>query len=86
ELSRILLKATGIKVEINGYTDNIGTSEANKALSQKRANRIRDYLVSKGVDTGRLTPIGRGETNFIASNATREGRQKNRRTELVFFR
>ena len=86
DLSRILLKATGIKVEINGYTDNIGTSEANKALSQKRANRIRDYLVSKGVDTGRLTPIGRGETNFIASNSTREGRQKNRRTELVFFR
>jgi outer membrane protein OmpA-like peptidoglycan-associated protein len=86
ELSRILLKATGIKVEINGYTDNIGTSEANKALSQKRANRVRDYLVTRGVDAGRLIPIGRGEVNFIASNAIREGRQKNRRIELVFFR
>jgi len=84
-IARILIKAPGVRTEINGYTDNIGTSEANKGLSQKRANRVRDYLVNMGVDKGRLTPVGRGEANFIASNDTREGRQKNRRVELVFF-
>jgi outer membrane protein OmpA-like peptidoglycan-associated protein len=86
ELSRILLKAPGIRVEINGYTDNIGTADANRKLSEKRAKRVRDYLVRLGVDSGRLTPVGRGETNFVASNATREGRQKNRRVELLFFK
>ncbi len=85
-IARLLVKAPGIRVEINGYTDNIGTSEANRTLSQKRANRVRDYLVSQGVDSDRLMPRGRGETNFVASNKTREGRQKNRRVELIFFK
>jgi OOP family OmpA-OmpF porin len=86
DLSRILLKASGIKVEINGYTDNIGTAEANLALSQKRANRVRDYLVSLGVRKDRLTAVGRGESGFVASNETREGRRKNRRVELIFYK
>jgi len=86
ELYRILSKAPGVRVEIAGYTDNIGTSEANRILSGKRARRVRDYMVSLGIDKNRLTPIGKGETNFIESNATREGRQKNRRVELTFFK
>lgn len=86
ELSRILLKAIRVRVEINGYTDNIGTTQANRILSQKRANRVRDYLVRLGIESERLMPIGRGEANFIASNATRKGRQTNRRVELIFFR
>lgn len=85
KLSRILLKAGAVRVEINGYTDNIGTTQANKVLSQKRANQLKDYLVYLGVDSERLIPVGRGETNFIASNDTRDGRQKNRRIELIFF-
>ena len=86
ELARTLVKVPGVRVEINGYSDNIGTPEANLSLTQKRANRVRDYLVSLGIDTGRLMAIGRGEAGFVASNDTREGRQQNRRVELIFFR
>nr|MBN2276654.1 OmpA family protein [candidate division Zixibacteria bacterium] len=86
DVVKMLLRAPDIKVEINGYTDNIGTDEANRQLSQKRANRVRDYLVEQGIDTKRLIANGKGETNSITSNDTREGRQKNRRVELVFFR
>ncbi|MFH2035625.1 MAG: OmpA family protein [Candidatus Zixiibacteriota bacterium] len=86
QLNRTLTRAPGIKIEINGYTDNIGTSEANKDLSQKRANRIKDFLIRLGIAPERITAVGRGETNFIASNNDREGRQKNRRVELVFYK
>lgn len=73
-----------IEIQIQGYTDNIGPSEPNLILSQKRANRMRDWLVSEGIATERLTPVGKGETNFISSNQTAKGRAKNRRIELVF--
>ena len=86
DLAKILIKAPGVRLEILGYTDNIGLPENNRALSQKRANRVRDYLVSLGINTGRLTSIGKGETNFTASNQTREGRQKNRRVVLIFYK
>ena len=86
ELAYILLKAPGIRVEIQGYTDNIGLPENNRNLSQKRANRVRDYLTTLGIDSKRLTAIGKGETGFIASNQTREGRQKNRRVVLRFYK
>lgn len=85
-VAMILQKAPGVTVEINAFTDNIGTFGTNKTLSQKRANRIRDYLVSKGIASERLVPIGRGETNFIATNNTAAGRQENRRVELFFYR
>jgi outer membrane protein OmpA-like peptidoglycan-associated protein len=86
DLSRILLRAPGVRVEINGYTDNIGAAEANRSLSEKRARRVRDYLVGLGINSDSVTPIGRGETNFLASNNTKAGRQKNRRVELIFFK
>jgi len=86
KLYPILKKAVGVKVEIIGYTDNIGTSEANRALSEKRARRVREYLINLGIDKNRLTAVGKGEMNFIASNSTLEGRQKNRRVELIFFK
>lgn len=73
-----------VTVTILGYTDNVGPAEANQQLSEKRANRLRDWLVAQGIDANRLTVIGRGETNFVASNQTAEGRAKNRRIELVF--
>ena len=82
----LLNKAHGVRVEINAYTDNAGKFSYNKTLAQKRANRIRDYIVSRGIDSNRLMPIGRGEVNFVASNNTETGRQKNRRIELLFYR
>lgn len=85
-LARVLLVAPDIRLEINGYTDNIGTEAANQALSKKRANRVRDFLVAQGVGENRISAHGRGETNFVASNDTAEGRAMNRRIEIVFYK
>jgi outer membrane protein OmpA-like peptidoglycan-associated protein len=82
----ILLSAPKVRIEINGYTDNEGKYGQNLELSRKRANRVRDYLVSLGIDSKRITPIGRGETNFISNNHSPDGRQLNRRVEIVFFK
>jgi outer membrane protein OmpA-like peptidoglycan-associated protein len=86
DLARVLNVVPEIKLEINGYSDNIGTDAANQALSEKRARRVRDYLVALGIADERIKVFGRGETNFVASNDTAEGRAKNRRIEIVFYR
>ena len=69
------------RVEISGHTDKAGNAKANKALSAKRAQACRDYIISKGVDRSRLTAIGYGDEHPIAPNDTDEGRQQNRRIE-----
>ncbi len=86
DLARVLNFIPGIMLEINGYTDNIGQAHANLALSEKRANRVRDYLVTMGVEKSRIKTYGRGEINFVASNDTAQGRTKNRRIEINFFK
>jgi outer membrane protein OmpA-like peptidoglycan-associated protein len=73
-----------VRIDIVGYTDNVGPAEANQELSQKRANRMRDWLESMGIARDRMRAIGRGETNFVTSNQTSEGRALNRRIELIF--
>lgn len=85
KLAELLLAARGVRVEINGYTDNVGLPDDNKSLSEKRARRVMDYLIGRGIDGSRLVAQGRGETNFIASNDTQDGRQQNRRVELIFY-
>jgi len=72
-----------LKVEIQGYTDNIGSSTSNQKLSQKRADAVKLWLVQKGIDATRLVAKGYGEDNPIASNNTKEGRQKNRRISFA---
>lgn len=69
------------KIEIAGYTDNVGSKKSNKILSQQRADAVRDYLVSKGIDGARIKAVGYGDANPIAPNSTLEGQQKNRRIE-----
>ena len=86
QLSRILNFVKEIRMEINGYTDNIGTDAANKNLSEKRARRVRDYLVSQGIEESRIKAFGKGENNFVASNQNAAGRAKNRRIEIIFFK
>ncbi len=86
QLALMLQEASDINLEIIGYTDNIGSAKANRALSEKRARRVYDYLKSLGISPKRMTVRGRGETNFIADNATASGRQKNRRIEILFQR
>lgn len=75
-----------LKLEIYGYTDNIGTSKANQQMSLKRARRVHDFLVANAVASERIRVEGKGETNFVASNQTAAGRAKNRRIVIIFYR
>ena len=77
------LKAVNLEVIIAvGHTDSIGTKAYNQKLSLRRAAAVKDYLVSKGVDANRIHTEGKGETQPVADNRTREGRAKNRRVEI----
>lgn len=71
-----------VTVDVNGYCDSIGSVPYNLRLSEKRADAVVDYLKKDGV-TNNLVPHGYGKTDFVASNATAEGRAQNRRVELV---
>ncbi len=86
EVTSILMKNPEMEVEVQGHTDNTGSAEYNQWLSEKRAQRVKDYLVSKGIDPSRLEAKGYGLTQPVASNATEEGRAQNRRVELKRFR
>lgn len=82
DAAKTLLKNPNLNVEIQGYTDNIGSEQYNKKLSQKRADAVKNYLISKGVSENRLKAVGYGEANPIADNKTAEGRAMNRRIEF----
>lgn len=71
-----------LRIQIIGYTDDVGSDADNLKLSHGRANAVVEYLISKGIDKSRLTPLGKGESDPIADNLTEEGRSQNRRTEL----
>jgi outer membrane protein OmpA-like peptidoglycan-associated protein len=83
KVSGILLAYPGLKVQVEGYTDNIGTEEYNLKLSDERAGTVRDYLVSQSVSDSNVTAKGLGESSPIADNSTNQGRAQNRRVELV---
>jgi outer membrane protein OmpA-like peptidoglycan-associated protein len=83
KVSGILLAYPTIRVQVEGNTDSVGSDEFNQNLSEKRAFGVRDYLAAQGVDGNRLTAVGFGKTKPIASNDTAEGRQQNRRVEMV---
>ncbi|NOL50224.1 outer membrane protein OmpA [Pelistega europaea] len=65
-----------------GHTDSVGSEKYNQRLSERRAASVKSYLVSKGVPADQIIASGRGESQPVASNATREGRAKNRRVEI----
>ena len=79
---RVLKANPTVIVEIAGHTDSVGSDSYNMRLSDARANSVRTYLISRGISPTRLIARGYGETMPIASNATREGRQMNRRIEF----
>jgi|SRR5579859_4174505 len=83
KVSGILLAYPNLKVQVEGYTDNVGTQEYNQTLSQQRGDAVRDYLISQGVSAGNITATGYGMSNPIADNATSAGRAQNRRVQLV---
>jgi outer membrane protein OmpA-like peptidoglycan-associated protein len=70
-------------VEVSGHTDNVGNAKKNKALSMKRAQACRDYLISNGIEGNRITAVGYGGERPTVPNDTDENRQKNRRIEVV---
>jgi len=65
-----------------GHTDSIGTEQYNQGLSERRANSVKSYLIDKGVPADRIYAEGKGETQPVATNKTREGRAQNRRVEI----
>ena len=79
----ILKKTPGLKIRVEGHTDNIGSKKYNLELSEKRAEAIKAYLVGKGIEKSRITSIGHGLSKPIADNDTKEGRALNRRAELI---
>jgi OOP family OmpA-OmpF porin len=84
-LDKIARDLSKIKLEVIiavGNTDSVGTDAYNMALGQRRAQSVKAYLTSKGVDGSRIYTESKGESNPVASNATAEGRAKNRRTDI----
>jgi outer membrane protein OmpA-like peptidoglycan-associated protein len=83
EIAKMLTANPGLKVRIEGHTDNIGSPAANKTLSEARAGRVMSALTRRGIEERRLSAAGFGSERPIADNRTEEGRGKNRRVELV---
>ncbi len=83
KISGIILVHPGLKLEIEGHTDSVGGDEYNQRLSEQRANAVRDYLIHEGIKPDSITAKGFGKTRPVATNATPEGRQRNRRVEMV---
>ena len=87
ELKRIatFVQTYGYKVRLAGHTDNVGQSDANKQLSQARADAVRKQLIDYGCAPETITAFGYGDLQPIADNSTEEGRQQNRRVEITLM-
>jgi outer membrane protein OmpA-like peptidoglycan-associated protein len=83
KVSGILLAYPGLKIQLEGHTDSVGTDEYNMTLSQKRADSVRSYLASQGVPGDTMTSTGMGKADPVATNDTAAGRQQNRRVDMV---
>ena len=84
KLAVVMKKYPDLKIPLEGHTDNVGGLAYNKKLSQRRAGAVKKYLVEKlGIEASHLNAKGYGKIRPIASNATKEGRQKNRRVDAA---
>ena len=82
-VSGILGAHPGLRLEVEGHTDSVGTSEYNQRLSERRAESVRDYLVAQKIDPSAVVTKGVGEERPVATNDTAAGRQQNRRVEII---
>jgi outer membrane protein OmpA-like peptidoglycan-associated protein len=82
-LSGIVLAHPGLNLEVEGHTDSTGGDELNQKLSEQRAGTTREYLIQQGLSQGSVTAKGYGKTMPVADNGTVQGRQQNRRVELI---
>ena len=83
KISGVVLAYPGLHLEVEGHTDSIGSEEYNQSLSERRAQAVRDYLVQQGTAAGAIVARGLGMSEPVATNDTAEGRQQNRRVELI---
>ena len=83
KISGIILAHPGLKLEVEGHTDSVGSDDYNQVLSERRANAVRDFLVQEGISPASITARGLGKSDPVASNTTAAGRQMNRRVEMV---
>lgn len=83
KLHQLMTLYPGMKIELHGHTDNAGKPDANLALSQKRADAIKEELVKKGIDGGRIATFGHGDRKPVSDNSTPDGMARNRRTEFI---
>jgi outer membrane protein OmpA-like peptidoglycan-associated protein len=83
KVSGIILAHPGLKLQVEGHTDNVGSDDFNQRLSEQRADSVRDYLVSQGLSGEAISAVGLGKTMPVTTNNTAAGRQQNRRVELV---
>jgi outer membrane protein OmpA-like peptidoglycan-associated protein len=83
KLSGVIQSHPGLHLAIEGHTDSIGSDEANMKLSQQRADAVRDFIVQQGLAPDTVTAVGLGRAEPVADNNTDEGRQKNRRVEII---
>ncbi|MFZ1456737.1 MAG: OmpA family protein, partial [Saprospiraceae bacterium] len=80
------LMKTAESVVLTGHTDAIGDADKNMVLGQRRADIVKKYLITKGVDPTKISSVSKGEEQPIADNSTEDGRSKNRRTELQIIK
>jgi outer membrane protein OmpA-like peptidoglycan-associated protein len=83
EVIRAMKDNPQLHVLVEGHTDSIGSDAYNQKLSERRANAVRDYLISRGIESTRITTRGLGESQPVADNKTKEGRAKNRRVDIT---
>jgi outer membrane protein OmpA-like peptidoglycan-associated protein len=83
KVAGILLSHRGLKLQVEGHTDSVGSTDYNQRLSENRASSVRTYLVDSGITANAIGTAGFGETMPVASNDTATGRQQNRRVELI---
>jgi outer membrane protein OmpA-like peptidoglycan-associated protein len=83
KLAGIMLVFSKTTMQIEGYTDNVGTDATNLKLSNARAEAVKDFLQAQGIDANRMTSVGKGPADPVASNDTAEGRAQNRRVEVI---
>lgn len=82
QVARVLVNNPRTTIDVIGHTDSIGRPEYNQRLSERRAQAVADFLVSQGVQPARILTAGRGASQPVATNATEEGRARNRRVEI----
>jgi outer membrane protein OmpA-like peptidoglycan-associated protein len=83
QIAQLMKDNPELKLSIEGHTDNVGTAQNNKTLSENRAKAVMNAVVNLGVDASRLTAVGWGQERPVADNRTEDGRAKNRRVEIV---